>query len=55
VLGSEYWSEIVWISTGVATISLFAVKIPMLSKEVQFSSEFSGAETDDHIEAAKEL
>ena len=55
MLRSEYWSEVVWISTGVATISLFAVQIPTSSKEIRLGSKFPRAKTDDHIEATKEL
>ena len=55
VLGSEHWSEVVRICTGIATISLFAVKIPTTSQIIQLGSELSRTEADNHIEATKEL
>ena len=55
MLRSEYWSEVVWISTGIAIISLFVVQIPTSSKEIRLGPKLSRAKMDDHIEATKEL
>jgi len=52
---SEYWPEILWINTGIATIPLFGVDVPSSSESVWLGTEFSGAETNDKVELREEL
>ena len=53
MLGSEYWVEVLWVDTGIVAIPLFKIDIPLSSKCVRFSAEFSGTETNDEVESSK--
>jgi hypothetical protein len=52
---SEYWSEIMRICTGVATIPLFWVDVPPSSESIGLSAEPAWPETKDKIESVKEF
>ena len=53
MLRSEYWAEVLWIDTGIVTIPLFKIDVPLSSKCVGFGSEFPGAKSNDEVEARK--
>ena len=44
---------VLWIDSGIVTIPLFRIDIPLSSKSIRLGSEFSGTETDDRIEGRK--
>ena len=53
MLGSEYQAVVLWIDTGIVTIPLFKIDVPLSSKCVGFGSEFSRMEMDYKVESRK--
>ena len=53
MLRSEYQVIVLWIDTGIVTIPLFKIDVPLSSECVGFGSEFSGVEMDYEIESGK--
>ena len=52
MLGSEYWSVILWIDAGIVAIPLFKIDVPSC-KCVRFGSKFSRMEMDYKAETRK--
>ena len=46
-------TEVVWIDLSVAGIPLFRIDVPPSSDRVRFFTEFSGTESDYHVELVK--
>jgi len=44
---------VLWIDTGIVTIPLFKIDIPLSSECVGFGSKFSGMEMDYQVESRK--
>ena len=45
----KHWPEIIRVNTGIATIPLFGVDIPLSSKGIRLFSEFPRVEVDNKI------
>ena len=45
--------EVLWIDTGIVTIPLFKIDVPLSSECIRFGSELSGMEADDEVESGK--
>ena len=50
LFGGKNGSEIMWINTGVATITLFRVDVPSYSQSVGFSTKMSRTKVDNKVE-----
>ena len=50
LLIGEHRLEILWVNAGIVITPLFWVNVPTACERVRLSTEFSGAETDYHIE-----
>ena len=46
----EHQSEILRVNAGIVATPLFWVKVPTACERIGFSTKFSGAETDYHVE-----
>ena len=46
---------VLWVDSGIVTIPLFRVDVPLSSKSVWFRSKFSRAETDNEVECGKKF
>jgi len=53
LLGSEFWAEVLWINTGIVTIPLFKVDVPLYSECIRFGSELFGMEANDEVKTGK--
>ena len=45
--------EVLWIDTGIVTIPLFKIDIPLYSECVGFGAKFSRMESDEKVESRK--
>jgi hypothetical protein len=51
----EDGSEVAWVCQGEVTISPFVVDVPTSSESIGFCAQFSGSESNDHVELGKEF
>ena len=53
MFGSKHGLIVLRIDSGIVTIPLFKIDVPLSSKSVRFGSEFSRTEMDDEVESRK--
>ena len=46
-------AEVLWIDTGIVTIPLFKIDVPLSSECIRFGAQFSRPEMDDEVESGK--
>jgi len=51
--GTIHWVGILWVDTGIVTIPLFKIDVPLSSKCIGFGSKSSRMETDYEVESGK--
>ena len=50
LLIGEHQSEVLWVNAGIVATPFFWVNVPMVCECVGLGTEFSGVETDYHVE-----